>query len=168
MRLSRLTTSAPSARLPRIGLLASTAALLTLMVAASPVTAASGTDPVPTKRVPPVMPASCPDLTMSDEILISADTLTAEGELVRAYGNANILVGDVNVRFDVDGDGAPQNLSVTSSNASCFDAPSLASVAQWRFPSGAPATAVESKIRYILSVEDGASVEDSLEAFIGG
>ncbi len=134
--------------------------------------AAERAEPVPIKRVPPYMPKTCPGLTFDKgfDLEIMADSMThdeADGSY-RGQGNVQANVGQVDLRFDVDADGVPQNIAVTSANNDCFRKPSIGSVRQWRFPAGAPARGVESRIRFVLTFEDGEDIEQRLESFTGG
>lgn len=140
------------------------ASLGTSIASASPTTV----EPTIIKRVPPAMPASCPELTSESvgDIRILADEITQGPDGMRTRGGS-VDVGTVNLQYDVDAAGVPQNIIVTSANAPCFRAPSIASVGQWLYVPNEPATGIETQIKYRLTLDDGKTVQESLDAFWG-
>ena len=165
MRITTLLSGTDRTRLPRTVLaITAVACAGTVALAANAANA-----PQPIKRVPPVMPASCPDLVVPDSSLeLTADTFTTKDSRVFGAGNTMAKVGEVVLRFDVDADGVPTNIVVTQSNADCFRQPAIDAVAQWRYGEGAPARGVSNMIRFMLTFEDGADIKAELEDFAGG
>lgn len=79
------------------------------------------------KRVPPIMPASCPGLNL-DGIEITGRDIKVKGEVVQQHAG---IVGTVALKYDVRPDGSTHNLRIVKSNHPCFESVAKASVAQW-------------------------------------
>ncbi len=156
-------------RTPIAALLLGSVLSLGTIAAAGP--AAELAEPMPIKRVPPIMPASCPGLLDDGAPAFDFATIArkvpagVDGTPGGYMGWSD--VGEVRVKFDVDIDGVPQNISVVSANADCFRVPSVASVAKWRFPAGAPAYGVENMIRYRLAFSPGEKPMEAIRKFAG-
>lgn len=148
-------------------------AILGLSLAASlsvSIAGASSPDAEPEviKRVPPMMPKTCPGLTRETlgNIKIFAEQATTNSDGMRTV-NGWIDVGTVNLRYDVDAEGIPNNIEITSANAACFRKPSVTSVEQWVYAPNNPAEGVESQIKFRLTIEGDMTVEKALNAFWG-
>lgn len=166
MRIKTLLSASPQTRLPRPMLgLAALACAGTLAVAANAADA-----PQPIKRVPPVMPDTCPDWfdTPGFELEIMTDRALTRDDTVMMFGSPTAKVGEVILRFDVGADGVPKNIAVTKTNADCFRQPAIDAVSKWRYETGKPARGASNMMRFMLTFEEGADVKSELEAFTGG
>ena len=166
MRLSEIMTTEPRGGnslykcLAIMGGLVMSLGGATFMAAAAP---AAKMDSRPLKRVPPMMPASCPNLDMNT-VEIKSYSSTIEGKDTH-YRAAN--VGTVRLMFDVDKMGQTQNVKAVKSNHPCFETPAINAVAQWVYTADAPQKGVENMIKFRLSEgpEGSTSLEDDIKAF---
>ena len=166
MRIKTLINDTPPVRLPTLVFgVAAAACAGTMAVAASP-----DTQPTPIKRVPPMMPGTCPDWSDAPgfELEVMADRAVSRDGRVMMFGQPTAKVGEVMLRFDVGADGVPTNIAVTKTNADCFRQPAIDAVSQWRFETGAPVHNVSNMLRFLLTFENGADVKSELDAFAGG
>jgi len=154
MRLNEIMSGKPRTRKPVIRtvfVLGSLAAIVsgtqTLNAFAAP---SQDQDAKPIKRVPPMMPASCPGLDISD---IKTEKFSPNAN--QKFGEANFaIIGSVSVKFDVDMAGSPRNIEVTNSNHECFEKDSIDSVSKWTYSANSPKYGVETKIRYIMMEDE--------------
>jgi len=167
MRLSEIMTTEPRGGNSLYKSLALMCGLILSLGGATFMTAtaapATQMDSRPLKRVPPMMPASCPNLDMKT-VEIKSYTSTMDGKETN-YRAAN--VGTVRLKFDIDKAGLTKNIKAVKSNNSCFESPAIKSVAQWVYTAGAPQKGVENMIKFRLSPdpEGVTSLEDDIKAF---
>lgn len=164
MRLSEIMTTEPRGGNRFYKGLAISCGLIISMGGASFMTAtAAPAQSQPLKRVPPMMPASCPNLDMKT-VEVKSYTSKMNGQK-KSYRAANI--GTVILKFDIDKAGRTKNIKAVKSNNICFEGPALKSVVQWVYSSGAPQKGVENMIKFRLSEDpdSSTSIEDDIKAF---
>lgn len=117
----------------------------------------------PLTRVPPLMPATCPNLDLNS-VEIKSFSSKIDG-IEKSYRGA--IVGTVKLSFDINVSGKTENINVLKSNNVCFDMPSVKSVAQWTYSSGANKKGVENMIKFLLTEDSTGklTLEDNLREF---
>lgn len=165
MRLIQIMKNKPNPGKPRWR----AALLLTTMAAGSlgliSAQAASNDEIKYVKRVGPIMPTSCPGIDLN--------TIKIEGKERIINGEASYMhtaqVGSVQLKFDARADGVTENIRIIKSNASCFDSPAQASVAQWIVEtSGHEHKDIEVLIIFLLTGEEHEDIDGPLNKFLGG
>ena len=164
MRLSEIMTTEPRGGNRFYKGLAISCGLMISMGGASFMTAtAAPAQSQPLKRVPPMMPASCPNLDIT-KIAVQTYTSRIEGKQTQYRG---AKVGEVILKFDINESGRTKNIKAVRSNNICFEAPAIKSVSQWVYTSGAPQKGVGNMIRFRLteSLNGTPSLEDDIQDF---